>query len=396
MWGAFWSRARHDVDYRLLVPILTTAFLEQVVTTLVRITTSYRAVELGLSVIWLGIITAAFAVLPIILAVQIGRFIDRGNDARTAWIGGGLLVVACAGFALSHSLVMLLLSTAILGTAHLLLVISQQVMCTRQSGPGVMERMLGNYMVANAVGQGVGPSIVGWVGGSASIPPTRLLFWIGLFVSVLTCASALMLRSGQPRTPRLERKKPIPVADIARIPGIRAIFFVSVVTVAAQDLIVVYMPLLGAERGIAVDAIGMLLAVRAVASMASRFLFARLNELMGRARLTALSTFASAVSYIGLALPLPLAAMHVVIAAAGFALGISITVSIASLLALASDEARGTANSLRMMGNRIGQFTIPFLAGLIAAATGVAGIFLIIGVSLAASAAAVQVRLKQP
>jgi hypothetical protein len=49
-----------------------------------------------------------------------------------------------------------------------------------------------------------------------------------------------------------------------------------------------------------------------------------------------------------------------------------------------------------MMGNRIGQFTIPFLAGLIAAATGVAGIFLIIGVSLAASAAAVQVRLKQP
>ena len=35
-----------------------------------------------------------------------------------------------------------------------------------------------------------------------------------------------------------------------------------------------------------------------------------------------------------------------------------------------------------MMGNRMGQFVIPFLAGLIAAATGVAGIFLIIGASL--------------
>jgi MFS family permease len=395
MWGAFWSRARHDVDYRLLIPILTTAFLEQVVTTLVRVTTSYRAVELGLSVIWLGIITAAFAILPILLAVQIGRFIDRGNDARTAWIGGGLLVVACAGFVLSDSLVVLLLSTALLGTAHLLLVISQQVLCTRQNGPGVMERMIGNYMVANAVGQGVGPAIVGWVGGSASIPPTQTLFWIGLFAAVLTCASALMLRSGRPRTPRGEQKKPIPVSEIARIPGIRAIFFVSVVTVAAQDLIVVYMPLLGAERGIAVDAVGMLLAARAAASMASRFLFARLNELIGRARLTALSTFAGAAAYIALALPLPLAAMYVVIAAAGFALGISITVSIASLLALASEEARGTANSLRMLGNRVGQFTIPFLAGLIAAVTGVAGIFLIIGVSLAASAAAVQVRLRR-
>jgi predicted MFS family arabinose efflux permease len=255
-----------------------------------------------------------------------------------------------------------------------------------------MERMIGNYMVANAVGQGVGPSIVGWAGGSASIPPTQFLFWIGLLVSILTFASALMLRSGRPRVPRGEGNKPIPVGDITRIPGIRVIFFVSVVTVAAQDLIVVYMPLLGAERGIAVDAIGMLLAVRAVASMLSRFLFARLNEAFGHARLMAFSTFASALAYIGLALPLPLWGMHVVIAAAGFALGISVTVSIAGLLALASDEARGTANSLRMMGNRIGQFTIPFLAGLIAAATGVAGIFLVIGVSLAASAAAVRIR----
>jgi fucose permease len=289
-------------------------------------------------------------------------------------------------------LITLLLSTSLLGVAHLMLVISQQVLCTRQSGPGVMERMIGNYMVANAVGQGVGPSIVGWAGGSASIPPTHFLFWIGLLVSILTFASALMLRSGRPRVPRGEGKKPIPVGDITRIPGIRVIFFVSVVTVAAQDLIVVYMPLLGAERGIAVDAIGMLLAVRAVASMLSRFLFARLNEAFGHARLMAFSTFASALAYIGLALPLPLWGMHVVIAAAGFALGISVTVSIAGLLALASDEARGTANSLRMMGNRIGQFTIPFLASLIAAATGVAGIFLVIGVSLAASAAAVRIR----
>jgi MFS family permease len=381
-----------DINFRFVIPLLTTAFLEQIVTSMVRVTTSYRAVELGLSVVWLGVITAAFAILPILCAVQIGRFIDRGNDARTAWIGGGLLVAACAGFALSPSLITLLLSTSLLGIAHLMLVISQQVLCTRQTGPGVMERMIGNYMVANAVGQGVGPSIVGWAGGSASIPPTQFLFWIGLLVSILTFASALMLRPGRPRVPREERKKPIPVADITRIPGIRVIFFVSVVTVAAQDLIVVYMPLLGAERGIAVDAIGMLLAVRAVASMLSRFLFARLNEAFGHARLMAFSTFASALAYIGLALPLPLWGMHVVIAAAGFALGISVTVSIAGLLALASDEARGTANSLRMMGNRIGQFTIPFLAGLIAAATGVAGIFLVIGVSLAASAAAVRIR----
>ena len=36
-------------------------------TSLVRVTTSYRVLELGLSEVWLGIITAAFAILPMSL-----------------------------------------------------------------------------------------------------------------------------------------------------------------------------------------------------------------------------------------------------------------------------------------------------------------------------------------
>ena len=66
--------------------------------------------------------------------------------------------------------------------------------------------------------------------------------------------------------------------------------------------------------------------------------------------------------------------------------------SIAALLSLASAEARGTANSLRMMGNRVGQFTIPVIAGLLAAAAGAASIFFILGVTLAVSAAVAQRR----
>jgi hypothetical protein len=45
-----------------------------------------------------------------------------------------------------------------------------------------------------------------------------------------------------------------------------------------------------------------------------------------------------------------------------------------------------------MMGNRMGQFVIPFLAGLIAAASGVAGIFIIIGASLGVSGAVAQIQ----
>ncbi len=381
---------RTDPDRRTVAALLATAFLEQVVISIMRVTISYRALELGLSAVWLGVITAVFAILPIVFAVQVGRFIDRGNDARTTWIGTGLLVAACVGFALSPSLAMLLTFTSILGIGHMLVTITLQVLCTRHGGAGAVDRMLGNYMVANAVGQGVGPYIVGWAGGSASIPPTEFLFMLGTAGACVAFACSLMLRSGPGRKQHAQAKTPVPVGEILRLPGLLVVMFVSVTTVAAQDLIVVYLPLLGTERGLPVDAVGMLLAVRAVASMLSRFLYSRLNDLMGRRRLMIVSVFASAVSYAALAAPLPLPAMHVTMAVAGFSLGISITVTIASLLVLATEHAVGTANSLRILGNRIGQFVIPFLAGLIAAATGVGGIFLIIGISLTASAAAVQ------
>jgi MFS family permease len=369
---------------------MLTAIFEQTVTSTMRVTISYRAVELELSVVWLGIITAFFAILPMLFAVKVGRFIDRGNDARVAWFGAVLMSLSCLGFVIWQSLVALLVFTAFLGIAHLMLVIAQQVLCARDRTPAVVDRMIGNYMVANAIGQGIGPYIVGWAGGSASIPPTHFLFTVGFSVSLLIVVFSLMLQTSPPRAPRPQGDKPIPVSEIVKIPGLKLIFFVSVVTVAAQDLIVVYLPALGAERGLAVDIVGMLLATRALSSMLSRFVYPWMSAKIGPWRLMAVSTLFSAIFYAAMAAPIPIVVMFFVIAAAGFALSISITVSIATLLSIATEETRGTANSLRMMGNRVGQFTIPFIAGLIAAAAGVAGIFLIIGMSLGVSWAVAQ------
>ncbi|ETR79002.1 hypothetical protein X566_06410 [Afipia sp. P52-10] len=370
--------------------MMATAFFELSVVSIVRVTTSYRAIELGLSAAWIGIITAAFAVFPVLLALKVGRAIDRGNDILMVRAGTAMLVVACAGVAMLPSIAMLLLFTAVLGIGHLLLSIGVQVLCAQQPGPGVMERMLGNYMIATAVGQGAGPAVVGWMGGSAAIPPTQPLFWIALGTAVLAFLSSLLLQSGLDRTPQAEGGKPTPVRDIIRSPGFAVIFFVSVVTVVAQDLIVVYLPLLGTERNIAVDVIGSLLAVRAFSAVLSRLFFARLSALLGSTRLMVASTVAGALAFVCLAAPFPVASMYASIAIVGGALGIAVTTAISSLLALVGSEVRGTANSLRTGGTRLGQVVIPFLAGILATAAGVASVFIVIGASLAMAATAVQ------
>src|SRR3989442_15025240 len=88
----------HDIDYRLLIPFLAHTTIVQTLILLIRITTSYRAIELGLPVVWLGIIATGFAIVPVFVALPVGRWIDRGNDAKACWIGTALILLACAGF----------------------------------------------------------------------------------------------------------------------------------------------------------------------------------------------------------------------------------------------------------------------------------------------------------
>src|SRR6201982_1649774 len=87
-----------DIDYRLLIPFRAHVMLIQTLILIVRITSPYRAIELGLPVVWLGIIATGFAIIPVFTALRVGRWIDRGNDARAAWLGSALVLVACIGF----------------------------------------------------------------------------------------------------------------------------------------------------------------------------------------------------------------------------------------------------------------------------------------------------------
>src|SRR6202035_3712042 len=194
----------------------------------------------------------------------------------------------------------------------------------------------------------------------------HLLFQISIGGAVLTAACALLTRSSGAHKVPVDRAK-VPLRDLLFAPGLTTIIVVSVVTVVAQDLIVVYLPLLGSDRGLTVDAVGTLLAIRAVASMLSRLIYARLHVAFGRIPLTLISTFVGAIAYTLLAFPLPLSLLYAAIAVAGFALSISITASIAGVLAIASGGAIGTANSLRTMASRIGQSIIPIVASLVAA-----------------------------
>src|SRR5205807_9840612 len=184
-----------DIDWGLLAPLLANAFVVHAVIGIIRVTTSYRTIELDLPILWLGVIAAGFALLPVFSAVALGRFIDRGNDSQAAWIGAALILLSAAGFwAWSPSGLQLLAFTVVLGFGHMFCMASHQMLAVRCANMRGRERAFGHFLVAVFTGQGLGPFIVGWLGGSATVPASGDLFGIGLLASALFIAVAFRVR----------------------------------------------------------------------------------------------------------------------------------------------------------------------------------------------------------
>jgi predicted MFS family arabinose efflux permease len=371
-----------DVDWALLGPLLAHVVITHLVVGVVRVTISYRTVELGLPVVWLGVISAGFAALPILIAVPIGRFIDRGYDAHSVWLGSALILLACAAlWAAPISGAYLLAFTVLLGTGHMFLMAAQQMLTVRSAkGPG-RDVAFGHFMVAVSLGQGLGPFIVGVVGGAATVPATEPLFAGGVLTAILCFVISLAIRPA-PRAERVGTVAAVPVIALLRRPGMLAVITASVVTVTASDLLVIYLPLLGAERGIDASDIGNLLLVRSLAALVARLFYGRLIYAFGRMPLTLGSTFLGALAFVVIAVP-SLPVMYVASVAIGVGIGIAATLTLSGIVEVAPPEARGTAMTLRITGNRIGLLVMPFAAGLVATLTGVAGVLLLIGASLA-------------
>ncbi len=321
-----------DLEYRLLIPFLVHVTLTQTLILIIRITTSYRAIELGLPVLWLGIIATGFAIIPVFTALQVGRWIDRGNDAKATRTGAALIFLACIGFwAWPQSALHLLGFSVLLGFGHMFCMAGHQMLAVRAGGTRSRE------------------------------------------------ASHFM-----------------PIGRLLKLRGFPAVMLSSVVTVTALDLLVIYLPALGAERLIDANNIGLLLTVRAAASLVSRAFYARLIFAIGRLPLTLASMLGSAAGFLVLALPLSLPTMYAVLVILGFTMGIASTLTLSGVMYIAPPEVCGTALTLRMTGNRVGQIVFPALAGLVAAATGVGGILLALGVGLAASGIAVAMSQPPP
>ncbi|MDB5648682.1 MAG: major facilitator transporter [Hyphomicrobiales bacterium] len=245
-------------------------------------------------------------------------------------------------------------------------------------------------MVALALGQALGPFMMGLAAGDARVAPTGRLFLIGFIVALVSFASSFLLRVAPPKPAKTGTAPPLRVVEILKLQGLVWVIFASVMTVTTLDILVVYLPLLGTERHLEASHVGWLLTARALSSMASRLAYVSLFRVFGRVPLTVGTMALSTLGLFLLALPVPLILMYVAVVAVGYGLGISATLTLSGIVEIAPVAARATAMSMRLTGNRIGQVALPFSASLLAAPTGVPGVLVVTAVAVAVAGFAVQ------
>jgi MFS family permease len=176
---------------------------------------------------------------------------------------------------------------------------------------------------------------------------------------------------------------------ILRSPGMAPTMIASLTVLVAVDMLMVYLPALGEEAGWAPSTVGALLAVRAGASMVSRLGLGQMSDRVGRTGLLVGSMALAAGAIVALPLVGGLGAAFAFMAVAGFALGLGQPLTVSAVAAQSLPGARGTALSVRMMGNRFGQVAVPVAAGLVAGVAGAGGVLALTGVAVGVSTALV-------
>jgi MFS family permease len=358
--------------------------LIQAITFVLRPTAIYQALALGVPAQWLGALGASFAIVPLLLAVPVGHAADRFGERRVI-VTGGVLTIGCAlGFlTLERTVWGLLGASVLLGTGHLCSVVGQQALVANHTEPSRYDTAFGHYTFAASAGQALGPGLIILFGGRAAIPDTHAIFAWALALSLLLPALARWLPAGQAGALR-DAGHTGSVRDLLRRPGLVRALTVSCVVLAAVDISLVYLPALGAERAIAADVIGLLLAIRAAASMTSRFFLGQLVARVGRTRLLTASVVTSAAGMALVPVPMPVWLLTVVIAATGLGLGAGQPLTMSWLAEATPPGLRGRAMSLRLTGNRLGQVLVPTTAGLLAIGAGAAGVLWVTAAALGA------------
>jgi predicted MFS family arabinose efflux permease len=354
-------------------------------------TTSLYALRLGASDFTVGLLMALFAMLPMLLSVLAGRFIDRIGPRRPLLAAFGFLAIGVGLPFFFQRLETLYFSCVLIGTSFMFMHITMNSVF---GAHGLPEQRAVNFSwlaLGFSISNSVGPLIAGFA--LDHLGHARAM--LALAGCPLAAAFLVWLRRRPlPRPQRAEHGPRHSILDLLRIPGLRHTFAVSALLAMGWDLYTFLTPLYGARLGLAASTIGIIMSTFALATFAVRLV---IPHVVKHVRQWMVITFAMAMSGT-VYLMFPYVASVPLLMALSFSLGLGLGCAqpfIMSLLYEAAPPGRqGEAVGLRTSLVNGSQTLIPLVSGAFSAAVGMAPVYWVLAAFLLGGSWFARQRLK--
>ncbi len=362
----------------IVLTLATGVFAFSAVTS-ARMQLSLFALDLGAQPAEVGILYAAQFAFPLLLAWPIGRWADR-IGSRGLLMGG--LLAGTVGMVLpwaSPNMIALYAASLLSGLSFAFSSVLILNLAGLLSTPETRARNFANISMAGSAANVLGPLIAGFAIDHAGQQIASLcsaglsLVALGLLMAwgrALPAASARGKGGANAGAKSSLRER---LSDRKSA----GVILVSCLLQTATDLFSLYLPVYVYGLGISATTIGMIIASYFVAAFSVRLFIPQLIARMGEGRLLTISLFMGALSF---AL-IPLFEQPVLLGMVAFIFGMGMgggqPLTLIVLFSRAPEGRSGETVALRQTANNLMRVTAPPLFGLVAAAAGLWGVFML-------------------
>ncbi|WP_372814859.1 MFS transporter [Paenibacillus sp.] len=340
------------------------------------------ASELGAGTMDIGLLTAAYAILPLAFAIRAGKVADLVGDRLPIVLGSLGATIGVALPYLFPSMAALYASQALVGISHVFITVSLQNVLGNAATKETRDQVFGIFSMFVAMGSFVGPVIGGYLAEHFSY---GVAFMTAGFVGLLPLGLSFLIPVIVARKVPAAEAEPAESASslqLLKIPVLRKALASSALVLYSKDIFIAYFPLFAAGAGVSESSIGWIIAVQGLAMVFVRMLLGRMTGKFGRDRVLLSSIFVAGLSFILVPFAGHVYLFGVLSAMMGLGLGCGQPLSMTTTYNASPKTRTGEVLGLRLASNRLSQLLAPMFFGLVGNSVGLLSVFYVSGAFL--------------
>ena len=350
----------------------------QIVVNATRPIITLSAYEMNASMLEIGILTASFAILPLLIAIKAGKIADAIGDRLPVILGLIGMAIGMLVPYLFESIGSLYVSQIFVGTSHVFIAVSLQNVLGNDATKENRDYFFSMFALAVAAGAFVGPVMGGYLSEHFSYSG-------GFLVSMIICILLVGIAFYIPVVVKEQPSENVGMRSslkLVRDPLIQKALFSSALVLYSKDIFVAYFPLYGTEIGISTSTIGWILSIQGLAMMIVRFVLPELLRWIGREVVLFSSILLAGSSFLIFSLSDSVILFCIFSCLMGFGLGCGQPISMTTTYNASPKSRTGEVLGIRLMTNRLSHFIAPVFFGAVGGWIGVVSVFYVSGAFL--------------